>query len=309
MARRRAGRGPGREPQALHQSRRAAQRAPALQVPPAPADRLPRHPGRRRPDGDDGGAVPPGRRVSGRGVALGRGQAPASARCSRRLRRGAHRARGDRDGQAGRRRAQLFLGHRPDLRLRRGRPDDGRGGRERGQRRVLRRGGARHRGRAGVGDGRGPRLPRGPPAPAGGPGGRPHPVPGGLPRVRGRSRGALGAAGAHQGPLLRRRSRGRHALRRADPALRVPGGARPRHRGGDPADEERHRPLAPRQGRRAPQRQARHRRHPRGRVPRAGAPAPVRGGRSVAPREEHAARHLPAHRARLSLPCARPLPR
>ena len=148
-------------PFAAHDAR--LQRAAPLQVPSAPAHRLPRHPGRRRSDGDDGGAVAPGRRVPGRGLALGPGDARAPVRVARRRRRDAHRPRRHRDGQARRRRAQLLLGHRPDLRLRRGRRDDGRSTRERRQRRVLRRGGADHRGRARVGDRRGLRLPRGPP--------------------------------------------------------------------------------------------------------------------------------------------------
>ena len=64
-----------------------------------------------------------------------------------------------------------------------------------------------------------------------------------------------------------------------------------------------------REGRLAPERQARRRRHPRDRVPRPGAPAPLRRRRPVASREEQLARDLPADRARLSLAGPRPLPR
>ncbi len=63
--------GPAASSRAVHPARGALERAPPLQVPPAPAHRLPRHPGRRRPHGDHRGAVPPGRRVPGRGLALG----------------------------------------------------------------------------------------------------------------------------------------------------------------------------------------------------------------------------------------------
>ena len=166
-----------------------------------------------------------------------------------RLRWSAHRPRRHRDGQAGRRRAQLLLGHRPDLRVRRGRsrrravtPEAVANGEffaeavrgivgalesvtEEGHafRVDLR---LRPEGRMGALD----------------------PLPRGVSRVHRRARGALGAASAHQGPLLRRRCRCRAPLLRSDPAVRLPARPRSRDRGRDPPDEERHRPVAPRQG-------------------------------------------------------------
>ena len=103
-----------------------------------PADRLQRHRPRIPAGGDHAGPLPPGRR-------LRRGRRPAGAcACRGAVRRpddAAGPARAVRRagaGQARRRGAQLQLGHRPDLPLRRRGPDDRPEGRL--QRRVLRAG-------------------------------------------------------------------------------------------------------------------------------------------------------------------------
>ena len=114
----------------------------------------------------------------------------------------------------------------------------------------------------------------------------------------------MGAPGADQGALLCGRSGGGRALPRDGPPLRLPAGPRRRDRRRGAEDEGCDRPVASRQGQLAPQRQARRGRHSRGGVPRPGAPAPLRGRRPLAAREEQLARDLPPHRARLSL--ARP---
>ena len=122
-----------------------------------------------------------------------------------RARRHAHGVRRDRHGQARGRRAQLFLRHRPHLRLRRRRRDQRRKRGLGAQRPLLRGGGQGGGGGGGVDDRRGLCLPRGPAAPPRGPLGRPHPVAGGLSRLLRRPRRAVGASGAHQGAPRRGR--------------------------------------------------------------------------------------------------------
>ncbi len=245
----------------------------------------------------------------GGGLAMGGRIADGCPRRAEGAGRDADGARGVRHGQARRRRAELFLRRRPDRRLRRRRGHRGRPRWADRQRRLLRRGGAAHRGRARGGHRGGPRLPRGSEIASGGPDGGPRPLARRLSRLpRGPGR-ALGAPGADQGALLCGRSGGGRALPRDGPPLRLPAGPRRRDRRRGAEDEGCDRPVASRQGQLAPQRQARRGRHSRGGVPRPGAPAPLRGRRPLAAREEQLARDLPPHRARLSLARPRALAR
>src|SRR5262249_17966219 len=83
-----------------------------------------------------------------------------------------------------------------------------------------------------VGDRRGVRVPRGPAPPPRGAHGRGRPLAPGLSRLSRGAGGAVGASGAHQGAILRRRSRGGGALLRAGAPFRLPFRGRPGHRGG-----------------------------------------------------------------------------
>src|SRR5262249_8571821 len=112
------------------------------------------------------------------------------------------------------------------------------------------------RGGAGVGDGRGLRLPRGSAAAPGRTHGRGRAVARGVPRLsRGAGR-ALGAPGPDQGALLRGRSRGGHALLRSRASLRLPARGRSRDRGRGAGHEGADRQVAAGEGRAAPPRQA-----------------------------------------------------
>ena len=81
-----------------------------------------------------------------------------------------------------------------------------------------------------------------------------------------------------------RRSRSGRPLLRAGAAVRVPARGRAGHRRRDSPHEAGRSTVDPGQGRGRPRRQARPRRDPRGRVPRPGASAPLRGRRPVAAR-------------------------
>ena len=252
------------------------------------AHRLPRHPGRRRPHGDHRGAVAPGRRVPGRGVALGGGAArarstarpsPPTARRTGLAVIGMGKLGGDELNYS----SDIDL----DLRVRRRRGDRGRRERvasptaryfaEAARAIVAALESVTEEGHAFRVD---LRL-------------RPEGRSGalilsldGYRRLLRRARRALGAPGPHQGARLRGRCRGGRALLRA---RRGPFVFRPGLDAGI-VDEirrmkQRDRPLAPRaKGGERTQRQARPRRHPRGGVPRPGAAAPLRGRRPVAAR-------------------------
>ena len=206
--------------------------AAPLQVPPAPADRLPRHPRRRRSHRHHRGALPRGRRVPRRGLASG-----PRERLGRRY--GAPLgADGAPTGLAVIGMGKLGgdeLNYSSDIDPIFVYGDDGEtaGGRigSHRQRRVLRPGGARHRGDARVGHRGGPRLPRRPAPAPGGPLGRAHPLGRRLPPLLRRPRRAVGAPGPDQGARLRGRPRGGRALPRGGAVIRLPSRHRSGHRG------------------------------------------------------------------------------
>ena len=298
-------RGAGREPaRPFRPTRGAAERAPPLQVPPAPAHRLPRHPGRRRPHRDDRGAVPLADACLGGGLALGGGGSARRYGAPRGDGRDADGPRGHRHGQA---RAATSSTTPPTSTSCFVYGDDGEtaGGAEGrvAERRLLRprrRGPSWRRSSRVTEEGYAFRVDlrlR----PEGRMGGA-DPLARRLPRVPRRARGAVGAPGADQGARLRGR---RGAWPRASSTSVAPVRLPARRSSRDIVGEVRGDEGADRPRRCAPR--ASQRRHVKLGV---GGIREIEflvqalqllygGRRPVAPRAEQPARHLPADRARL----------
>ena len=152
-------RGVGPGPRAV-----GAARPAAVQAPRDAADRLRRHRARAEPPDGDHADFVPGRRDSGSGAGGRLEEAPRPAGHPARGRRQPGPLRRPRHGQARRRGAELLQRHRPDLPLRRRRPDRRQAAYH--QRRVLRPAGPGVRLAADDGHGAGHCLPRGPAAAA-----------------------------------------------------------------------------------------------------------------------------------------------
>ncbi len=280
---------------------RAVDRPPPIQVPRDPAHRSAGPGGAPEPRRDHRRTVQSGRRVAGDGVSVVPGRAGPTARRARSRRRGGAGPRvpirDPRHGETGGAGAELQLGHRPDLRLRRGGRNrgDGRGGRgPPDQPGVLPEAGRD----AGQGHERGLRrrapLPRGSPVAPG------RPVRGDrlvAPELRDLLRIVgpdLGAAGPDQGATGGGRSHAGGDVPADDDPLRLPAIAGPDRAGRDPRHEGSDQPQRGAGCASAAEREAGVRRDPRDRIPGAGDPASPRWQESLAPGGQHAPRPAPA---------------